>query len=395
MFAHYPVARRLASAFVLTAFLAAIPFGSISAADPVEVNVILPLTGSVALVGKSAQSALAALQEAVNKTGGIHGRPLKFVLSDDQSNPNVAVQLATRIVALKPAVLLGPNLNATCSAIAPLMKDGPVDMCFSPGIHPDEGSFVFSPAPSTLDLAIVTARYAKKRGWKKMAFIFSTDGSGIDGEKVITQTFAAPENKDVGIAVIEHFGVTDLSVAAQLARIKTFSPDALYVWASGTPSSTVMRGIQDAGIDVPVLTSYSNATSGQMLSYKGYLPKELLMAGLPTMVAPDQLPRGALRDRVASYNRDLTAAGVRPDALQTTPWDAGLLIVDALRRIGPNATAAQVRDYLSGQRNFTGVTGTFDFKKVPQRGVDWKSSVLMTRWDPAKDTFVAAGPLGG
>ena len=42
-------------------------------------------------------------------------------------------------------------------------------------------------------------------------------------------------------------------------------------------------------------------------------------------------------------------------------------------------TAAQLREYLSGLRNFTGVTGTFDFKKVPQRGVD--------------DQRIAGGPI--
>ena len=387
--------RRSIAVVLLAAMAATPPLAALAAGDPIEINVVVPLTGPVALIGQSALKALTILQDDVNKNGGINGRPLKFAIADDQSNPQIDVQLATRIIAAKPAVMLGPNLGASCSAVAPLVKDGPVQMCFSPGIHPDEGSFVFSTAPSTLDLAIVTARYAHKRNWKKMAFIFSTDGSGIDGEKVITQAFQAPENKDISLVDVEHFGVTDLSVAAQIARIKAAQPDALYVWASGTPSSTVMRAISDAGLDIPILTSYSNSTYGQMSAFKGYLPKELLMPGIPTMVRPVDLPRGALRDRVAAYQREFTSAGIRPDALQTTPWDSGLLIVDALRHLGPAPTAEQLRAYLAGLRGFTGATGTFDFRAIPQRGVNWKSSVLMTRWDPAKELFVAAGPLGG
>jgi len=375
--------------------LVALSFSSVSAADPIEVSVLLPMTGSVALIGQSAMTALTILAEGVNKSGGINGRPLKFNFQDDQSNPSLAVQIVSRIVAAKEPIVLGSNLSASCSAIAPLVKDGPVDMCFSPGIHPDEGSFVFSPAPSTVDIAIVDARYFHKRGWKKIAFIYSTDGSGVDGEKVINQIFQAPENKDITFPDVEHFGVTDLSVAAQVSRMKASQPDALYVWASGTPASTVLRAIADAGINLPVITSYSNATYKQMDSLKPYLPKELLMAGLPTMVPADQLPRGQLRAQVDAYDRAFKAAGVRPDALQTTPWDAGLLIVDALRKLGPAPTAAQVREYLAGLRGFTGVTGTFDFKAIPQRGVNWKSSLLMTRWNPAKDTFDAAGPIGG
>lgn len=386
--------RRLTAGLALAALCASVPVAA-PAADPYEINVVLSTTGSIAFLGKSIADALALVEENVNKTGGIQGRQVKFTVLDDASAPANAVQLANKIVAAKPAVMLGTSLNATCSAMAPLLKDGPVDMCFSPGIHPEEGSFVFSPAPSTNDLAIATSHYVKRRGWKRIAFIFSTDSSGIDGEKVITCAFAAPEMKDVTITTIEHFAVNDLSVAAQIARVKSSGAEALYVWASGTPSQTVMRGIQDAGLDVPIMTSYSNATARQMAAYKGYLPKELLTPGLPSMVPPDQLAPGQLRDAVTQYYNAFKAVGQRPDVIQTTAWDAAYLIVGALRKLGPNATAAQVREYIANLRGWTGVTGTFDFKAIPQRGINWKSSVLMARWDPARDGWVAAGPLGG
>ena len=111
-----------------------------------------------------------------------------------------------------------------------------------------------------------------------------------------------------------------------------------------------------------------------MASYKGYLPKELLMAGLTTMVAPDQLPARVSCATGSRDNRDLTAAGLRPNALQTTPWDAGLLIVDALRHVGPNATASQVREYLAEACGVHRRRRLLRLQENPQRGVDWKSS---------------------
>ena len=62
------------------------------------------------------------------------------------------------------------------------MKDGPVDVCLSPGLHPAEGSYVFLPCPSSYDLGVVTARWLQERNLKRVAFIYSTDGSGQDGE---------------------------------------------------------------------------------------------------------------------------------------------------------------------------------------------------------------------
>lgn len=364
------------------------------APQPYVVNVVLPTTGPAAFLGKSEAEALKILEKTVNASGGIQGRPLSFIVQDDQSSPQAAVQLTTALVTAKVPVMIGSTLAGTCGAQAPLLKNGPVDFCLSPGVHPLPGSFVFSPAPSTLDLGIVTARYYHQRGWKKAAFIFSTDGSGQDGERVIDTAFKQPENRDIAIVGVEHFAPSDLSVAAQLAHVKASGAQVLYVWTSGTPTATVLRDIHDAGIDLPIVTSYSNATYAQMKQYKPFMPKELLFAGLPTM-GPNELPNGDLKNVVEGYFRAFRAAGTRPDIGQTTAWDAGSLIVAALRKLGPNATAEQIREYLASLDRWTGATGSFDFRAVPQRGVNWKSSVLMARWDPAKDTWVGVAPLGG
>lgn len=383
------------SAFVGLALLGLVllPRSGFAAGQPYAIDVILPITGVAAFLGRSVSTSLGVVEDAVNKSGGINGQPIHFSIADDQSNPQVAVQLVNGIIASKAPVMIGSSLSATCGAIAPLLKEGPVDFCLSPGIHPAAGSYVFSPAPSTLDLAIGTARYMQYRGWNKVAFIFSTDSSGQDGEHVIGQVFAMPENTAVSIVDIEHFATTDLSVAAQIAHVKASGAQALYVWSTGTASATVLHAAQDAGLDLPIVTSYSNATYDQMKAYQPFMPKELLFTGLPSM-APDQLPKGALRDAVAAYDKAFAAAGVRPEVGQQTAWDAAMLIVSALRKLGTNATAPQIRDYLASLHGWVGTTGTFDFRAIPQRGVNW-SAVMPARWDPAKATWVGAGPLGG
>src|ERR1700759_4271046 len=124
-----------------------------SAADTQDINVILPLTGGGAFLGKGEQQALLQYEKAVNSTGGIHGKPLKFVFHDDQSSPQVAVQLANQVKAGNPPVILGSALVALCNAMAPLMKEGPLLYCFSPGIHPTNGSYVYSSSISNRELA--------------------------------------------------------------------------------------------------------------------------------------------------------------------------------------------------------------------------------------------------
>src|SRR6202043_2786634 len=98
------------------------------------------------------QTALQLAEPLINKAGGVQGQPVHFIFYDDQSSPQTAVQLTNRVAAAKPAVLLGSSLVAVCNAMAPLMQNGPTMYCFSPGIHPAPGNYVFTSSISTYDL---------------------------------------------------------------------------------------------------------------------------------------------------------------------------------------------------------------------------------------------------
>ena len=66
----------------------------------------------------------------------------------------------------------------------------------------------------------------------------------------------------------------------------------------------------------------------------------------------------------------MRAAGItRPEAGDVITWDMMNIIVDAYRHLGTDATAAQLRDYINGIRNWPGIYGRIDFNETsPQRG---------------------------
>src|SRR5665213_3317555 len=43
----------------------------------------------------------------------------------------------------------------------------------------------------------------------------------------------------------------------------------------------------------------------------------------------------------------LKASGLKADNMEATSWDAGLIVVAALRALGPGASAEQVRQYIA------------------------------------------------
>src|SRR5215213_5914429 len=159
--------RQSGLAVCLALSLAVLGTQKAQAADPYDINVVLPLTGGSAFLGKAEQQAVQQLEKMLVQEGAtIHGRPVRFVFHDDQSNPQTAVQLATQITRSTPApaMVLGSSVVAMCNAIAPLMRRGPVLYCFSPGIYPQPGSFVFSTSVATRDLASSLLRYFRLRG---------------------------------------------------------------------------------------------------------------------------------------------------------------------------------------------------------------------------------------
>jgi len=384
----------LAVSAVVAAWLFAGLCPPVQASENYDINVILSLTGPGAFLGKGEQQALQFAEKAVNDADGIQGRPVNFIFHDDQTNPQVAVQLATDIIATKSAVILGSSLVAACRAMMPLMADGPVMYCFSPGIHPDSGSNVFTASVSTVDLADAAIRYFRMKGWKKFGLIFSTDASGQDAEKNIDALLQKPENKEIRVTAREHFNTTDLSVSAQIENIKASKPQALIAWSTGTPVATVFRAIQQAGLNVPVATTDGNMTYAQMIQYKDFLPRQLYIPAAQWVVRDPTLLNPAVAAKSRVFYKAFEDNGAQPDIASELAWEPGMIVIEALKKVGTGANAAQLRVALAQTKGYAGVNGIYDFTATPQRGLD-VSDTVVTRWAPAKNLWeIVSKPTG-
>ncbi len=383
---------RRSLATILLLCVALVPFAS-RAADPYELNVILPLTGGAAFLAKEEVAAMGVAEKLVNDSGGIQGRPIKFTFLDDQTNPQVAVQLANQVISKHVPVVFGSTIISLCSAMAPLMKDGPVQYCFAPGIYPERGSYVFTSSFKVVDYLQAVVRYFRLKGWKKVAMVFSNDATGQDAENAFNAAFAGPEGGGEEIIDREHFNLNDISVSAQLSRVKASGAQVMIGWVTGTGFGTLLRSASDVGLQIPLLGSTSNLIYAQLEGYGSFIGSNVMFAAVPGDVL-DSLPRGAMRNAVASYMAAMKAGGVRPDQGHTLAWDPALLVVAALRKYGTNATALQIRDYLASVKGWTGINGTYDFDKYPQRGLG-TGSIVVVQWDPSKGTWVGVSALGG
>jgi len=382
-------------ALLLAAALALSLTGSAFAADePYEINVILPLTGGLAFVGEALAGSLGALEAYVNKTGGIKGRLVKFVIADDQTNPQQAVQLLNGIIAKGVPLVLGSGVAGSCNAMFPLVnKSGPLMYCMSNAVNPVPGGYSFSADVSNMDLNVAGMRYFRMRGLTRVAVITATDASGQIYDQTLDTVMALPENKLLTIVDREHVNPTDSTATAQLARIKASGAQFLLIGATGTAAGTIFRAVNDVGLDIPVATGNGNATYAAMKQYGPYLPKELYFLSF-LCLSPNEVTDKATQAALRTYFAALAAKGIDPDGLESSSWDPGMILVTALRTLGTNVTAGQLRDYIANLSGFHGANGAYDFRASPVRGLD-EGDVIIARWDPKVHHWIGVSKPGG
>ena len=381
---------------VFAALLALILVLPARAADvpPVDLHVIIPLSGNGAFNGQTVQLVLQAVEALANRQGGINGRPVRFVFHDDQSSPQTAVLLANDVIATShPPVILGSALVAMCNAMAPLMaKSGPLLYCLSPGYHPPANAYALTVGASTTDTMRTLVRYFRAQGWTKLAMISSTDATGQDADRAMAEVLA--ENPDMHLLEQTHFNLTDVSVTAQVERSKEAGPDVFVAWSTGTALATILKAITQSGFDVPVATTAGNFIYAQMARFAGIIPPRFLIG---SALFPAH-PGITVDPRVEAVQRDadrvLADANLLPDNMSGTSWDAAMIVIDALRHLGADASPAKLREYITGLTDYPGIDGLYDFHATPDRGVGQADTVVV-RWDAQSSRFVWASLPGG
>ena len=93
------------------------------AAAPIRIGSTLALTGPLAQTGAIHKISGEVFIQALNKAGGLLGRPVEWVLLDDQSKPELARTLYERLITVdKVDLLIGPYGTGAILAVTPVAE---------------------------------------------------------------------------------------------------------------------------------------------------------------------------------------------------------------------------------------------------------------------------------
>ncbi len=120
--------------------------GKPATGEPIVIGAITGKTGPDDF--SNSTKAAKAYFDCLNANGGIKGRPIKYLIEDDQWNPEIAAQLAAKLVNDDKAVLMvGNSSYVECGANAELYKKAGILVVAGVGV-PRECYFAANIAPT-------------------------------------------------------------------------------------------------------------------------------------------------------------------------------------------------------------------------------------------------------
>jgi branched-chain amino acid transport system substrate-binding protein len=140
--------------------------------DPIKIATLTPLTGAGGPYGPVMAKVAAAVVEEVNAAGGVLGRKVVLVSEDDQTNPDVGVRAARKLIDVdKVSAILGTWASSVTTAVAPLCWESKTFLCTVSGadsitLLPHQGYLVRT-QPNTVLQVTRNRASTSWRAWRR------------------------------------------------------------------------------------------------------------------------------------------------------------------------------------------------------------------------------------
>ncbi len=232
--------------FAAAASLVAILAGA-AQAEPVKVGMITTLSGGGAGLGIDARDGfMLAVKQAGNKD-------LEVIIEDDQRKPDVAVQLADKMIQSdKVDVLTGIIWSNLAMAVVPSVtaqgkfylspNAGPSALA-GKGCHPN----YFSVAYQNDNLHEAAGAYAKEAGFKKSFILAPNYPAGKDSLTGYKRYY----DGELAGEIYTKLGQTDY--AAEIAQIRASGADSVFFFLPGGMGISFLKQYADSGVGLPVV----------------------------------------------------------------------------------------------------------------------------------------------
>lgn len=196
---------------------------------PVSIGVLLPLTGTQAVMAEDLQEGFLIAQEQINAAGGVLGRPLELIIEDTETRPAPGMDAARKLVELDNVpVIAGGFSSGVALPIAKYLQEQGIVGVFQPPTSPlfrGVGDYIF--LINVLDnyKGKVIAEFAvEDSGLKKFALMFMNNAFG---QALKEETIKNLEKLGAEVVTVVDYELNKVDYKAELTRLYADDPEAI------------------------------------------------------------------------------------------------------------------------------------------------------------------------
>ena len=358
-------------AVVACALLAFVFMGAENAngeAIKAKIGVISIITGQGAAYGEAITNGIKLARDEVNAKGEVL---IDLKVEDSSGKQEQALAAAQKLInSEKVVAIIGPTLSNEMFAAGPEANASGVPIMgtstTAKGI-PQIGKFVFRNAlPESQAIPASVGQAVKKYNIRKVALLYGNDDaftkSGFDTMKEVAGKLK------LEIVTIQEFQKGQADYKAQLTKITSLKPDAVFCSALYNEGGVILAQARKMGLKVPFVGG-NGFNSPKVIEIAKDAAEGLIVA-TPWFGEKDD-PK--VKAFVAKYEK---AYGKKPDQFAAQAYDAFYIMTNALKAAG-TADRAKLRDALAATKNFQGVLGNFSFDA--ERDVVMAPNVLIVK----------------
>jgi branched-chain amino acid transport system substrate-binding protein len=343
------------------------------------------LTGQFSANGISTRQAAELAIKDINAQGGllVDGvrRPIKLIYGDDQDNPEIAVNVAKRMINQdKVVALVGLPFSRLAIPVANVAEQAHIPMISSTSTNPETTAgkkYVFRVTFTDPFQGTVMAQFARNDLKVERAAVLYDQAS--DYNRGIAEVFKQAFTADGGtIVAFEPYVTGETDFRASLARIKANDAQVLFLPNYYTEVPVQAAQARELGLDIPLLGS-----DGWDINALAALP-DLDGSFISQSWHPDTANPPAqafIKAYQAAYN------GALPYDIEANTYDAFGILFQAIQ----NQKSSDPEAIRQGLANlsYTGVTGAINYR---DSGDPVKSAVIVQFKDGTNIFYQSVNP---
>lgn len=314
-------------------------------------------TGAVAAGVKENAAGADLYFDAVNARGGVHGQKIELIKADDQFNPKRTPEVSRELIEKNGVLALFLNRGTPHSqALLPLLAEYKVPLVApSTGamlLHEPVNPWVFNVRATYQREAARAIEHLGVIGLTRLGLFVTDDSFGADAAVGALKGF---DKAKLTPAFNEKFARENPDLDGPAARVKANQVQAVMVVGSVTNVVNFVKALRQAGSQAQVVTLSNNASEGFIkqlgdqargVVVSQVFPNERSMA-YPLIKEAIELAKAKGQD------------GVSPAMMEG--FAAAKVVVEGLRRAGPNPTRQTLRSALESIEGYDigGLTITY------------------------------------